>query len=1118
MKTKLINGCFLFRKGSLKIVMKTIIFLLCTTIFALSPNNIVSQNSKIEIDRDTIMTVDEVFDLIMKQTDYKFFYEEGIFKDFPKVNLKKGIIRTNKLLNLSLSQGDLKVTVNANNAILIENNSISLNQPQQFEVSGTITDIDGVPLPGATILEKGTNNGTQSDFDGKFSLNVSSANAIIVVSYIGFATKEIPLNNESNITVALQESASELDEVVVVGYGTQRKVNLTGAVETVKVEGLSDRPITQASSALQGQVAGAFISQNGAQPGNDQATILIRGIGSLGNNNPLVIIDGMEGSLKDVNPKDMESVSVLKDAASAAIYGNRASNGVILITTKRGKKGKNKIEYTGYLGVQSVTDFPELLKGLDHYDLNALAVANANGGIFPSWYSEEVRQNFINKVDEQRWPTNYSWSDDIIVDAIINDHHINISGGQENFQYSASVGYLDQEGIVDGNATKRLTFRTNLSSYFLKDNRLRLDLNLSGYDQNTEDFVTGINEVMYHVFVQSPLTRRQLEGVGYTGAGYNWAVLDAGGGRNSNSSPLTVRLAGSLKVLDNLEVKSSINFYRTGDELEIWRPSVTTFGLQADGTIIESSPSNSSLDINTSKSLTKVFNSQVNYNTEFVEGFKLNVMAGLEAREYNFSSKFMSRSNFSANLPNLEIGDPSTQKNGGSDLEGKWLSYFGRFNLDISDKYLLEGTIRRDGSSRFLDKWGTFPSVSLGWKLSNEDFLKDNDFINSLKLRASWGQLGNENINSYYAASDELSLNLFANFNNSVTPAGAITILANQATSWETSEQINFGVDFGLLKNKITGSIDYFVKKNSDILMQLPLSSTLGLSTFPYQNVAAMENKGIELLLSYSGKIKEVEFNANLTASNTKTKITDLAGQDPIIFNDIIWQEGHPFNSFYGYQTEGIYQSQAEIDAHLTATGMGNTYAGLVAEPGDIRLKDRNNDGLINEDDKTILGQSFPDWIFSTNLDFKWKNWDLSLFFQGVTGLNTFNRQFAVFPFHGGGAGTGAWYKNGWTQENPSETIQRVITDNSRFDLISDYYLEDASYLRLKNITLGYSLPSSLVDGLGITSFRIHGNIQNALTWTKMRYGFDPEKPGSTTSSLQYPQSRIYSLGINVKF
>jgi len=765
---------------------------------------------------------------------------------------------------------------------------------------------------------------------------------------------------------------------------------------------------------------------------------------------------------------------------------------------------------------------PKILKGVEYLDLMALAGFNTNG-IWPAWYNDQYMNNYRNHVDEARYPTNFDWVSAVFSPAPIKDNHVNISGGNKAFQYSISLGYLDQQGIVMGNESKKLSLRTNLTGHFLND-KLTIDLNTSGHNQITNDMVNGMDNAMYFVFVNPSTTPMEIPGYGYTGGAYNWAAADAGGYLRSNSTPINVRLAANFNIIKGWDVNASYGIYKTYSENERWAPSVYTYSYNTDGSVLKTlAAEKTGLKTQQDQSLTKVFNAQTSYTKELYDQLQFTILGGFESRELRADNIWLSRENFSANLPEMGIGDPSSQKNGGGASEGAWLSEYGRINLAYKGRYLFESTLRRDGSSRFLDKWGTFPSVSVGYRISEEEFIK-NDFkqISNLKFRASWGRLGNEGIGQYYAASDELSLTLSNNFGNAMYPAAAITKLANKKTSWETSEQLNFGIDIGLFKNKITGTFDYYTKKNSNILMQIPISSTLGLTTIPYQNLGAMENKGYEIQLSYTGKINAVKINANLAAARTKNKITSLAGQKEIIFGNLIWREGQPYNSFYGYATEGIYQSQAEINAQLKfkdAAGVSiNPYVGLTPVPGDIRFKDQNGDGIINSADKVLLGKPFPDWTFSSTINAEWNNFDVSLFLQGCYGMNSLNQFMVTAPFHGGGAATGAWYRDAWTPEHPSKTIQRVSSDASRFEIVSDYYLEDNSYIRIKNIELGYTVPESITSKIKIAKIRVFADVQNAFTSTKMRYGFDPEKPASTTTTLQYPQTRIISAGINIKF
>jgi TonB-linked SusC/RagA family outer membrane protein len=1086
------------------------------------------------------VSLEKVFNEIKNQTGYSFLIDQ---KDIRKTNAVDIDIKDASLpevLDACLKNQHLNYKIIGKLIVITPLRGGPEPPPVMeppVEVNGRITNEKNEPLEGASIIVKGTGTGANTDDKGMFMLKNIDGNAVLVISMVDYQSQEIALNNRTTINISLKPSLKGLDEVVVVGYGTQKKVNLTGAVETIDVEGIGTRPLSNASIALQGKVAGAFISQNSGQPGHDNASILIRGVGTFNNTSPLVMIDGMEGSLSDVNPKDIASVSILKDASSSAIYGNRAANGVILITTKRGRQDKMNVEYTGYYGVQKVTSMPEVLKGLDYLDLSAKAYYNINGRN-PSWYTDEYMDNFRNNVDPVVYPLDFDWGDFLLRPARMHDHYVSVSGGSKAFQYSASVGYLDQDGVAIGNNSKKLTFRSNLSSHFLND-KLHINILASGHEQSINDLVDGMTSAFYFAYVAPPTVRMVIPGVGYSNYAYGYGAKEAGGINTIKAGPLNLRGVITLNPFKGLELNASYGIYKNFYEQKIFRPSVQLQSLNPDGTVVLPTPSVSNLSYVRSESLTTIFNAYATYafNLQGVHNFS--VMAGMEAREYDNQGYEMSRANLSVNIPQFGFGDPVTQKNN-SDASGlSWLSQFGRFNYNYKGKYLFETNLRNDGSSRFQDKWGLFPSVSAGWRLSEETFLRDRvNWLSDLKIRASWGRLGNESIGQSYAASDELSLNLLYNFNNTLYPAGAVTKLANRSTSWETAEMTNLGIDFSLFDKKLGGSVDYFIKKTYDILMQIPVSSTLGLTTIPYQNAGKMKNHGIEMSLKYNDRIGKVGIGVNVMGSRVTNRVTDLAGRSPIINGSLVWKEGSSYNSLYAYETEGIYQSQDEINKHLILTDKDgnstNPYVGLVPAPGDIRFKDQitvdrdhdgiaeSRDGVINEDDKVIIGRSYPDWTFSSTISGDWKGIDLTIFFQGVYGVNSLNQGFVTSPFHGGAANTGAWYKDSWTEENPSKTIQRVYSDPSRYDIVSAYYMEDASYIRLKNVEIGYTLADNIIRRTGLnpanTKLRIFANVQNAFTWTKMRFGYDPEKPSTIINSLQYPQVRIYSCGVNVKF
>ncbi len=1127
---ELISGVYIIRKSKLLKRMRIAILLILITITQTFALDSYAQSKRLSLNLKNEKIIN-ILDEIEEQSEFYFMF------DASKIDViqRKSIDCENRTINSILDQ----LFENTGIIYRIRDRQIGLisakftNSEQEMAVSGKVTDSSGSPLPGVTVVVKGTTNGAVTNANGMYSLANVPGDAVLQFSFVGMITQFVKVSDQTTINLTMQVDAIGIEEVLAIGYGTQKKANLSGAVESIDLGGINSRPITNAGLALQGKVAGAFISQTSGQPGKDDATILIRGVGTFGNSSPLVIIDGMEGRINDVNPRDIESVSILKDAASSAIYGNRAANGVILITTKRGSSDKMSIEYTGYYGVQQVTSMPKLLTGLEYLEARAEAYLNANGS-YPDWYNNtNYMDYFRNEVDPYLYPTDYDWIDATFRPANIIDNHVNVSGGNSGFQYSASVGYLDQEGIVQGNSTRKLSLRANLSSNFLND-KLKINFFASGHDQITDDLVQGMTTAIYNIYVAPSTTRLEIPTVGYSAYGYNFAARDEGGYRRDNTTPINIRLAADYKIYKGLNVNASYGVYKWEYSNEVYTPNVQMVALNSDGSVRPISPHPTSLSIYQRNSLTKVFNSTANYSLDIKNGHSIKLLVGFESRELNYKSLTASRDNLSANLPVLGVGDPNTQKNDGGGHDGAWLSWFGRLNYSYKGKYLVESNIRRDGSSRFLEKWGTFPSFSVGWRISEEPFVKENvSVISNLKFRGSWGRLGNESIGQYYAASDELSLDLSTNFNNTLYPAAAVTKLANRQTSWETSEQINFGVDFGLFENRFSGAVEYYEKRNFNILMQIPVSSTLGVTTLPYQNVGEMKNRGMEYKLNYQTNFREVKFNATVTASKTKNKITDLAGQDPIIHGNLIWKEGEAYNSFYGLQTEGIYQSQEEIDDHLIFTDNDGTpinpYVGLKPVPGDIRFQDQltidlngdgimdARDGVINDDDKVLLGKPYPDWIFSTNLGFEWKNFDFTIFLQGVYGVESLNQGMVTSPFHGGAANTGAWYRDAWRPDNPSKTIQRLSSDPTRFEIVSAYYLEDASYIRAKNIELGYTFPKHLINRLGISGIRIYASMQNAFTLTNMRFGFDPEKPGTTTNTLQYPQVRISSIGVNIK-
>ena len=1014
-------------------------------------------------------------------------------------------------------------------------------------VQGKIVDADNTEIVGAVVKIKDRSVGTVTDAKGHFSINVG-VGEVLEFSYLGYRPKSLKITNaQRNLVIKLEEDAVLLDNVVVIGYGTNSKEKLTGSVATVGTADFKNRPITDVSIALQGKVPGMQVTQLSGQPGDDGSSINIRGIGTLNDSSPLIIIDGFESSFDKVDPKDIESISVLKDAASAAIYGNKAANGVILITTKKGKSGKLSVEYNGYFAIQNVTRFPDLLGSVDFMEL--YNEARMNSGLQPA-YSEEWIDHF-RKGDNPGVYPDRNWADFYFKPAPQHNHYIKrlesifskgnsfsqhnhylkVNGGTEQLTYTFSVGYLDQDGILDGTSYQKYSFRSNVTSS-LFDNKLKIGTNLSGYKGLRTDLVNGTEGTLSHIIQMQPMVTAKMEGYGWTSWFYDDAVKEAGGSKDFDKTNFNGNFNLQWQITPQLKLEGAVNYDINHEFIRTYAPNATLYAVETG-----SNGEQTIGKINTVESWIKESAQQqsslssyatLNYWFNIHEDHHLKFLAGAQQSEWKDKFYWTERKRLTADLPTLEVGDPTTQKNGGWESEVKSLSLFGRFNYDYKNKYLFEANIRYDGSSKFATghKWGTFPSFSTGWRISEENFMKDHiRWIDELKLRASWGQLGNEKIWSSYAGTDILSVGS-ANYvwNNQMYTGSALAYVANKDLSWETTTQWNLGLDLTLFKS-LNFSGDFYIKETSDILMQLPVSSTFGFTEDPWQNAGKVRNIGAEFSVSYSKMItRALELNGGFNLSFNKNEILDLKGLSPILDDSkgILLQEGKPINTLYGYEVEGIYQSDKEIHNHLVTFdrfgNVVNSYSGLIAAPGDIRFKDQNGDGIIDKDnDRVALGNPSPDFMYSFNLGAKYKGFDFTAFFQGVAGGRGWSMGELVSPFFNGYNSAG-WMIKRWTPDAPNNTYQRVYIDNQRATIKSEYYVEDMSYLRLKNVELGYTFPVVWMNKIGMTGARVFVSGQNLLTITAYK-GFDPERAGVKSSNIyDYPLVKTFTFGINLTF
>ena len=1023
-------------------------------------------------------------------------------------------------------------------------------------ISGTVVDDQGEAVIGASIVEKGNpQNGTITDFDGKFTIKVNEG-ATIVVSYIGYVTQEVRATN--NMRVVMKEDAQTLQDVVVIGYGVQKKSVVTASIAKVSAEDLEGTAPVRMDNALKGLAAGVNVTSSSGQPGA-ASRIRVRGIGSVNDSNPLYIVDGMpiEGGLDYINPSDIESIEVLKDAASGAIYGARAANGVILVTTKKGKMGKVTVNYNFSQGWQTAWKHRDVLDATGYMVMQNEGLVNA--GQAPRY------------ADPYNVTTNTDWQDLLFNDnAPVQNHELTLSGASDRVNYYFSLGYYDQEGIVGGNYGhsnyNRLTLRGNFNFNVFdvtKErnwlNKLDVQVNLSyarvksaGVDVNSQ-WGNEIGSALALPPIISPYVTGQeaQDQIDYYSSTYpdeyvpmygkNGQLLNIpGAGFNEMANPL---MSFQLPVADNWSHKFVTNFSAT---LGIWdglkyRVSYATdmsfWGNQSYAIPYWISPAGkhrnySSASMESDRGTVWQLENVLSYDKSF-DKHTVNVVLGQSAFENSGWTLGASRNNlkdYSKPWINAATGlaaDGDRDGWGGPGINHTMSSLFARVSYNYDERYMFQGTIRRDGSSRFgtNNKYGTFPSVSLGWNVMNEKFMKStNDWLNNLKVRFSWGKNGNDNIGDFrYTVLTQGGNNYgfgMAGGEKEQTSSKA-SGLANPDLKWEESEQYDLGVDFGFLNNKITFTVDWFKKKTNGMLKDMNIPSYVGESK-PIGNVGDMENTGIEFELGYKFNIADAKFQIKGNASYLKNKLVKLgnaAGFDTYdnvsnLGNISRAEAGEPFPYFWGYKTDGIFQNWEEINAY-TKDGK------LIqpdARPGFVRFVDVNDDGVIDDSDRTKIGKGTPDWTFGATLNAAWRGFDFMMFWQGTAGNDIFD---ATRRLDLPAINLPSWFLGRWTGEGTSNKYPIYIQGDATNWQASDLYIHDGSYLRLKNIELGYTIPESITSKVFISRLRLYVAAENLLTFTKY-WGFDPEISSAATSCGVdfgvYPQPRVLRVGANVTF
>ena len=1006
----------------------------------------------------------------------------------------------------------------------------------QTTISGIITDSNDQPLPGATIVVENSSRGTTTDFDGVFSLEASKGD-VLLISYIGFTSSKITVGDSSYYTIKLEEDASLLEEVVIVGYGQQKKVNLTGSVETVTFKEEVNQPVTNSGQLLYGRFSGVQLTQTSGSPGADASSIVIRGIGTFGGTTPLIVIDNIQyddmAAFNNLAPSDIESVTVLKDASASAIYGARGANGVILVTTRKGKEDTFEISYNSYYGFQEATVVPEFLNAYDYAVLMNEKYNNEDGANFLPRYTEEQLEAIRTGSLPDQF-ANTSWADEVLTTASIINHNLSISGSNNKTTYRLSLGYMAQDAIVKSKfKSERYNLSFNLNSKV--KNWLKISSVTNAFWKRNEgptggqNAFSGDNGIIYSFQRAAPTIPAYYSNGNYgivDGAYYNdnpsyltQNPIRRGylGNYESDNINISQRLGFSLNLTKDLTFETSGSANIIYSNVSDFSP--TTILYDWEGNIVASN------ELNTLKNSTnfqyRLLNENIlKYTKSFNDVHNFGLLLGHSVSYYKTDNFNGQLSGFPTN--NLEefnaggVVDPAVA---GSALEETYQSFFGRINYDYDGKYLAEFNLRRDGSSKFnsQNRYGNFPSASVGWRISRENFMQSISFINNLKLRASWGVSGNDRIGNYiYAQTYNPGIDYVLGDDNTVTGV-ALTSLANPSIKWEETEQYDIGLDLGMFNNKLDIVADYFNRNSTDILYtNFPIPNTLGVTTLEAQNAASMVNTGLEFGVNYRDNINE-NLSFSLGASLTKflnNEVTGLGeGGEETITNTNIIRVGEPYMAYYGYKAIGIFQSLEEIANSPTQFGNANT------GPGDIRYADISGpngipDGVVDDNDRTVIGDPNPDLLINFNGSLDYKGIDFSFLFQGVKGVDRLIMGNGNLPMPDNRSNALEYWIDRWTPENPSNNLPRVGGQNNT--IVSSFYVQDASYLRLKNIEIGYSLPQSVLEKYSITKVRFYVGAQNILTLTGLEY-FDPEGANGSQSNRNAPLYKTITFGLNLK-
>ncbi|WP_281613762.1 TonB-dependent receptor [Flammeovirga sp. SubArs3] len=1010
---------------------------------------------------------------------------------------------------------------------------------QERTVSGVVKGAsDGMPLPGVNVSIEGTTIGTITDFDGKYSLNIKDEKTSIIFSFIGYKSQTVVVGTQGTINVTLEDDLEELEEVIVVGYGVQKKSVVTGAIASVKSDEITETPITNASQALQGRTPGVLVTNTSGQPGAG-IEIRVRGTGSNGDNSPLYVVDGMQvDNINFLNPNDIESMEVLKDAASSAIYGARGANGVVMITTKKGKEGKARITYDGYFGIQTAARTSDLMNAQQYMEFHNMGAANAG-------YDQP-----FSAADMANPRADTDWQDEAFGNAPIQSHNISTSGGSESSTYLMSFGYLGQDGIVapDKSNYERFNFRLNGTHKLSKSltagaNMTYVHEKQSGIQENNA-FGGSIQNVLLHdpltpVYETDPNRIAELETK-------NGAVKNSNGQYYAVSDQDLREIVNPLARFENTNDESFTNKLIGNVFLEYKPVNIEGLRFKTDFGIDQGSWSNrnytpeayynpnntvatSSVSQNMNNYMTWQWENVAMYDRTFNEKHQINGVLGMTMRQSTGIDMSGSRANLQ--LPGWHYGylgngaDDNNQKSNGGAYDQRLLSYFGRVGYTYDNKYMLSATMRYDGSSNFgpNNKYGFFPSVQAGWVLSNEDFLSSSETINFLKLRAAWGQVGNDKIEAFgYMQAIAPTYAYPIGPDGNPQPGYGVDRAGNPDLKWETAQEFNFGLDAGFFQDMLTTNIDVYSRQRKDLLGYQPIPDYVGMQD-PITNMGTVQNRGIEMALTYQNREGELKYSFTGNFAYNDNKVLDVNNEDGIIYGPTMFQtdgqlvmmEGESLPVYYGFKTDGVFQSQAQADAY-------NEMYGKNAVAGDIQYVDSNGDGVIDANDRTAIGSPVHNWSYGLTIKLEYKGFDFSMFWQGQAGGEMINA--AMRPDLMTTQNYPTRYLDSWTPSNPNASMPRFTHNdtNKNYTWMNDMvHLEDASYLRLQNIQVGYNFSDKACEKIGVGRLRVYASGNNLVTISEYS-GINPENGhGGVWSGYDlgsYPVAASYLVGLNVTF